>query len=327
MKISVALCTYNGEKYLAEQLESFSAQTRLPDELVVCDDRSQDATVAIVRDFAAAAPFPVHLHVNETNLRVIKNFDKAISLSTGDIIALSDQDDVWHADKLKIFEEVFDAKPHVGLVFCDANLVDENLNPLGYTNWECTFFDQKKQELLRTKAAFELLLRQAFAWGCLSAFRAEYKPALLPIPDVLPNILHDGWISYIIAAAGYIEPIPQCLVEYRQHTTQQLGQPPPSAHDASVSRLVWQTKNRTLFEGEILRLTTLRGKLERMSESFAVEDFIKIIDSRLRHYNNRQKITESGASRIFIVAEELFSMRYHKYSNGFGSAVKDLLLA
>src|SRR4051794_15860948 len=92
---SVAMCTYNGARFIGAQLASVAAQTRTPDELIVCDDRSTDETVAIVQKFADSAPFRVRLHVNEENLGSTKNFERAVSLCEGDLIALCDQDDVW----------------------------------------------------------------------------------------------------------------------------------------------------------------------------------------------------------------------------------------
>src|SRR5213080_381833 len=98
--LSVALCTYNGAAYLGEQLDSIVAQSRPPDELVVCDDGSTDETVEVLETFLAEAPFPVRLQRNEANLGFVKNFEQAISLCTGDFVALSDQDDVWMPGKL-----------------------------------------------------------------------------------------------------------------------------------------------------------------------------------------------------------------------------------
>lgn len=100
MKISIAMATYNGAKYLQEQLDSFVTQTRQPDELVVCDDGSSDATVEILRHFAAGAPFAVEIHENEVNLSHAKNFEKALSLCGGDVIFFSDQDEVWFPEKV-----------------------------------------------------------------------------------------------------------------------------------------------------------------------------------------------------------------------------------
>src|SRR5690606_8953402 len=83
MMISVAMCTYNGEKYLAEQLESILRQDHPVDELVVCDDGSSDRTIAILNEFAQKAPFVVGIHVNEKNLGSTKNFEKALTLCQG----------------------------------------------------------------------------------------------------------------------------------------------------------------------------------------------------------------------------------------------------
>ena len=95
LHISVAMCTYNGGKYLREQLISIAKQARLPDELIVCDDVSNDATLQILNEFQKMAPFPIRIHRNGVRLGVTKNFEQAIALCNGDIIALSDQDDVW----------------------------------------------------------------------------------------------------------------------------------------------------------------------------------------------------------------------------------------
>src|SRR6185295_6827977 len=101
------MCTWNGAAYLRDQLESIAAQTRLPDELIMCDDASIDGTPAIARAFAARAPFPVRLEINEATVGVRQNFTKAIAACTGDLIALSDQDDVWRPDKLRVIEDRF----------------------------------------------------------------------------------------------------------------------------------------------------------------------------------------------------------------------------
>ena len=100
-RFSVAMCTYNGARFVAEQLESVAAQTRPPSELVVCDDRSTDGTARLVEQFAARAPFPVRLFVNERNLGSTANFGRAVTLAEGDLVALCDQDDVWRPEKLE----------------------------------------------------------------------------------------------------------------------------------------------------------------------------------------------------------------------------------
>ncbi|MBC7797300.1 MAG: glycosyltransferase family 2 protein, partial [Pyrinomonadaceae bacterium] len=223
MKISIALCTYNGERYLREQLESIASQTRKPDEIIVCDDCSQDATVEIVRDFARNAAFAVRLYVNEENLRSTKNFERAISLCTGDVIFLSDQDDVWHESKLEKFAAEFEQDENVNLVFCDAELVDENLKPLGKTSWKALQFDAKQQTAVNEGRGAMILLNRNVVSGCMTAFRARYKNLILPIPDDLDYVIHDFWIVLLMLTVGETRLIAETLVKYRQHASQQIG--------------------------------------------------------------------------------------------------------
>src|SRR5205807_324109 len=103
--ISIAMCTFNGGAFLGAQLESVASQDRLPDELLICDDRSSDDSVGIVTEFARSASFPTRLMVNDTNLGSTKNFEKAISLCRGNIVVLADQDDVWYRHKLERIEQ------------------------------------------------------------------------------------------------------------------------------------------------------------------------------------------------------------------------------
>src|SRR4051812_23010348 len=149
--ISVALCTFNGAEYLPAQLASIAAQSRLPDELVVHDDASSDGTPALVEAFVAQAPFPVRLHRHAERLGSIRNFDSAIAACAGDLIALSDQDDVWRPDKLRAIARRFDADAGVGLVFSDADLVDAALRPIGRGPWGSIGLCWQRQHLWRAR--------------------------------------------------------------------------------------------------------------------------------------------------------------------------------
>src|ERR1041385_2324822 len=113
------MCTYNGAEFLTAQWESILAQSRKPDEVVVCDDGSSDGTRSLLEQLAQQSSVPVTLRFNEQNLGSVKNFEQAIRLCTGEIIALSDQDDVWRRDKLQLIEQAF-SKQSTGLVFSDA---------------------------------------------------------------------------------------------------------------------------------------------------------------------------------------------------------------
>jgi glycosyltransferase involved in cell wall biosynthesis len=197
-------------------------QDRSPEELVVCDDMSTDGTREILEKFAAAASFPVSLQFNDGILGTIKNFEQAITFCDGDIIFLSDQDDVWAPDKISKLEELFTGNDRLGAAFCDAEIVDESLRSMSYTLWECCVFGSKEREFLKTGRAFDLLSVRNIVTGATLAFRSKYRNVFLPIPTET-RLWHDGWISLLIAAVADIGFVDQPLQKYRQHPHQQLG--------------------------------------------------------------------------------------------------------
>ncbi|HEX6115209.1 MAG TPA: glycosyltransferase family 2 protein, partial [Geminicoccaceae bacterium] len=218
--LSVAMCTFDGAFYLREQLESIGAQTRPPDELVVCDDGSTDETLAILDGFAAAAPFPVRIQVNRTKLGTTKNFERAIGLTTGEIIALGDQDDVWYPHKLERLEKEFAGSGRIGLVFSDADVVDDRLRPAGYRLWEALRAFERHRRLIARGRLFDALVRDNLVTGCTAAFRSDYKDLVIPVPRACT---HDSWAALVIAAVADIARIDAPLLAYRQHDSNQSG--------------------------------------------------------------------------------------------------------
>jgi glycosyltransferase involved in cell wall biosynthesis len=226
MKISIALCTCNGGLFLATQLSSFSSQKVKPFELVVCDDASTDNTCEIIDSFKMVSDFPVRIYKNNPKLGISRNYEKAISLCRGDIIALSDQDDVWKNDKLEKVISAFTNNPEIGYVFSDAELVDEHLIPLGRKLWSTIGFTGERIERFKCGEQFGILLRQNVVTGATMAFKASLKQMLLPIPNC-SDMLHDGWIAVLssaLNARGF--PIQEDLILYRQHSMQQVGANP-----------------------------------------------------------------------------------------------------
>ena len=325
MKISVAMCTYNGEPYLVEQLESIAAQSRLPDELVICDDASTDSTREIIKEFASSAPFPVHLHINEKNLGSTKNFERAIGLCEGDAIALADQDDVWLPQKLERIERYFKSKPNVGMVFSDAEVVDARLHPLGYGLWESVGFDEAHRRLVLKGRVLDVLLPGWTVTGATMAFRSEFRSLLLDIPTDLA-LIHDGWIALMIASVADVGFIEERLIKYRQHSRQQIGAKQREKTNNSPTDGVRYAMGSTNSYEEMISIG-MRAK-ERLAErgnSYEIGKAIANLDDRLKHLRVRANLAPGKLNRVRSVAEELLSQRYHRYSNGFRSAVKDLL--
>lgn len=323
MKISIALCTYNGEKFLTEQLDSYLAQTRLPDELVVCDDGSKDSTREILTEFVSSAAFPVRLHFNEQNLGYVQNFGKATRLCTGDIIVLSDQDDVWRRDKIELIEAEFAKSEKTGVVYADAEIVSENLNPLGVTMWQCNNFNFEKQKNIKSGKSFDLLLKDGFVLGSSMAFSAQFQDLILPIP---PNIYfdHDDWFTLVISAIADVSLINEPLIKYRQHQQQTSAGMVLNA-ETGFKQLLKAKQRINKYDGSITQLIFAEKRLSE--SSYPVKEAISKIKAARKHISTRASLPKNLSSRSIKIGQELIAGHYHNYSNGFRSAVKDLLVS
>jgi len=315
MRISVAMCTYNGAEFLPAQLESIFAQTRPADEIVICDDGSTDETRSVIPD-------NVVLHENETNLGTVKNFEQAIGLCTGDVIVLSDQDDVWRADKLQLIEEAFNRNPNVGLVFSDAEVVDEQLRPLGRRMWDEVGFDSHKRKLVTQGRALDVLITGWTVSGATMAFRSTYTKLSLPIPTTIPMI-HDGWIALTVAAVSDVVLIEEPLVKYRQHQRQQIGAPTQKAQIQPSAREALKQRHSSADLQTILN--TLHDRLSTQGNGFDCGNALSFVDNYVRHLDVRANLPQRRLNRVPAVLRELLSWRYHEYANGFKSAAKDLV--
>jgi hypothetical protein len=322
------MCTYNGARHLREQLDSIAAQTRPPDELVICDDGSTDDTRQIITNFVGSAPFPVHFHINEQNLGSTKNFERAIGLCSGDYIALSDQDDVWLPGKLAQLEAEFDRAPNVGLIFTDAEVVDEDTRSAGYTLWEKLPFGSDERRRLRGGKAIDELLQGATVTGATMAFRARFKELVLPIPDDLA-IIHDAWITILVAAVSKVLPYAAPLIRYRQHGGQQVGAlerkgtPPAQVFVPASVRDAMQRQNP--YAEALAVAHSVRRRLLDARDQFDSGQALARLEARIAHLETRSSLPGGRLRRTPRVLRELVTMRYHLYSKGFQSAIKDLL--
>jgi glycosyltransferase involved in cell wall biosynthesis len=319
------MCTYNGAQYLHEQLESIARQSLLPDDLIVCDDGSMDRTTEIVQRFAATAAFPVKLCVNDQNLGSTRNFEQAIGLCTGELIALSDQDDVWRPEKLELLEAEFARRPDVGLVFADAEIVDDKLRPVGRRMWNEVGFREKEKALIKKGRALDVLLPGWSVTGATMAFRSKFRDLILPVPTNLPMI-HDGWIAVIVAAVSEIAFIDKPLISYRQHSEQQIGAPRNRADltEPQLTRLlkINLAASRANNYGDLVRITdAVTGRIRARGNQAQVYR----LERRRRHLLARMKLPANILTRFSVVLRELLTLRYSQFSKGISSAVKDLV--
>ncbi|MEN3328316.1 MAG: hypothetical protein V7638_3123 [Acidobacteriota bacterium] len=322
------MCTYNGAQYLSAQLDSILAQSRRPDEIVICDDGSTDGTRELLERFAAESPVSVSLHFNETNLGSVKNFERAVRLCNGDIIALSDQDDVWRQDKLKLIEEAFNESNATGIVFSDAEIDDEDLKPLNRRMWNEVGFDSHKKKLLRDGRALEVLITGWTATGATMAFRSSFVNISLPIPDGLAMI-HDGWIALTISCVAAVVAIDEPLVQYRQHARQQIGAPtrvetPPEAQGLEKFETAFRRQNSSSDLSKTLEI--LEKRLQACKGFYDTRKALSFVGDYSFHLNVRAAMSQRRRlNRVPGILRELLSLRYHEYANGFKSAAKDLV--
>ncbi|MDN3019199.1 glycosyltransferase family 2 protein [Paenibacillus sp. BSR1-1] len=315
--ISIALCTYNGERFLEEQLESILKQSRLPEELVVCDDCSSDGTIEILERFKKVSPFRVYIYNNVKNLRSTKNFQNCISLCNGDIIFLCDQDDYWNMDKLEKIEREFINNKDTKLVFTNALIVDENLTPLGYSAWET--FQVGEEELAKIKNnPFELLFYGNKITGATMAFRKD----CLHIHEYPNNWIHDGWISILIAYQypNGIKYLREELILYRQHGGNQIGglRVEKNPYDRTFKN------NKILIDEQFNYFKTLKDEVSKLP--ITNRKYVQLLDNRLRHLKNRNSLSINFLKKLPIIFKELVTLRYFRYSNGFRSAIKDMFI-
>lgn len=217
--VSIALATYNGARYIAEQLESLAQQTVLPDELVVSDDASSDETLSIVATFATEAPFPVRIEKNAERLGYRANFMKAAHLCKSDLIAFCDQDDVWLPLKLAACLATFEHK-QVLLTYHNATVVTETLEPVGSLDNRAPPYalnDPQSIEPWKFGLGFTLMFR-----SILLTF-AHYWPHSTDFSGPNNPEAHDQWLFFLASCLGTIGYVKEPLVLYRQHSCNAYG--------------------------------------------------------------------------------------------------------
>jgi hypothetical protein len=324
--VSIAMCTYNGEAYLSDQLVSIVKQTQQPDELIVCDDGSTDNTLQILDQFSKEAPFPVRVYRNQQRLGPTKNFEKALSFCSGDFIFLSDQDDVWMPQKVSRLLQALRNNPDAGYVFSDALIVDEGLRPTGYTMWQPIKFTPGQRRKFEQGKQVDVLLKHNVVTGATMALRAELRNISLPIPE---SWFHDAWIALLGSSTNmYGIFVEKPLIQYRQHSQQVIG------GRLRLSFIEQVKEARVIkgqsFESQLFQVQANYGTaMDRLIVTGQLrEDIQQRFDAKIQHLQARRSLHKRPhyLPRLIGVSKELLTCRYHRFSGGWKSAAGDLLL-
>ena len=220
LRISVTIATYNGEKFIRDQIESILNQTLKPYEIVISDDASTDQTLKILLEYQKKYPDLIKIISNKNNFGFAKNFERALLVSSGDLVALSDQDDVWLPEKLRLEYDVLEKYSNVGVVFCDLKIVDENLNEIEkksmweYYNWEMNGY-------IKGADFFDSIFKSNRVTGCTIMIRRQILNDLIPFDSRIH--LHDYWLALGSSLLSDVFAINKQLVLYRQHSNNQIG--------------------------------------------------------------------------------------------------------
>lgn len=226
MKISVALCSYNGDKYIEQQLLSiFDQDGYSVDEIQIGDDGSTDRTTEIIRTLRDKYG-KIELTLNSERLGPLRNFEQTISRCNGDYICLSDQDDVWHPEKLKTVIPILENDSTLQGCFSNASLIDGDGNPIEGCLWQAFGAWREGNCMLSTDRLYEFLLRFGNAvTGATLVLKSNCRNELLPFRQMYPNEYHDSIIARQLSMRRTIRPIDKELISYRIHDKQQAGIP------------------------------------------------------------------------------------------------------
>ena len=217
-QIDIILATYNGEKYLKEQLDSILNQTYTNFRLLISDDCSQDSTKEILKEYEKKDN-RIKVFFQEKNLGYVKNFEFLLTKVESSIYALSDQDDIWNKDKVeKSYNRL--KEENADLVFTDLEMIDEEGKTI-----KNSFNDYMKlsRKIERTLNSYELEYLYNCVTGCTILAKTEMLKKILPIPKTSKHIIHDYWIAIITTLNGRVTYLKEPTIKYRQHSQNQIG--------------------------------------------------------------------------------------------------------
>ncbi|WP_353055610.1 glycosyltransferase family 2 protein [Leucobacter sp. CX87] len=321
-RISVALGSHNGEQFIGEQIASILVQTRPVDELVLSDDASTDRTVEIVeravaahREKTGSAPNLIVLR-NDPALRVTKNFEQALRATTGELVALCDQDDVWHPERIERLAARFD-DPKVLYVFSNARQVDDAGAYLGHDLFEANGMSAAERALVESGQVYRAFLRRNLATGATVMLRRTLVDEAVPFPTTW---LHDEWLAVIAAAHDGVRMHDESLTDYRQHDSNQVGmQKMTLRRKLGMFAQPRTERNLRLYR----RAQELPPVLEALPNVPA--EYVEAAREKLAFEEARQAYPEARILRAAPIFRQLRLGRYSKYGTGLKDAVRNLL--
>lgn len=312
------MATCNGAAYLDEQLASLTAQTRRPDELVVTDDLSDDATLEILERFAASAPFAVCIHRNPERLGLHRNFERAMALTSGDLILVSDQDDIWFPTKIERILAEFRARPEALAVQHDERIMDQ------FTGQTLpgTLLDRSRQ-----LGGWDQMLGA----GNCTALRRDILPILLPLPE---GFFYDAWINWLPELLGARSFLAEPLQIWRRHeanaSSPAIAEERPSRwkgywyYGREDPRAGW-TAYRDQLAVMRDRIAERSGPIDRLLGDGRAGAGVHRASAMIDALDRRIFLLGAPRRRRWRPLLELWASGFYRNFSGWRSAVKDLI--
>ncbi|MEG2044548.1 MAG: glycosyltransferase family 2 protein, partial [Clostridia bacterium] len=214
--IDVLLATYNGEKYISQQIESILSQSYTDFRLLISDDKSTDNTVNIISDIMKMDS-RISLFTQQENLGYVKNFEFLMGKVTNSYFMLSDQDDVWLPNKIEVSLDKIQ-KTNALLVYSDLLVVDEKLNVINTSFWKSNnLFDK-----ITKYNCYEMLMLSNTVTGCTIMANSNLLKQSMPFP-ISKLVIHDYWLALMAMQKDAVAYIDTPLIKYRQHSNNQVG--------------------------------------------------------------------------------------------------------
>ena len=320
VKISVVVCTYNGERFLAEQLQSILDQTHPPDDVIVSDDGSSDSTLDIVAEFSSrdsGAKKPQWtVQSRRKPLGVTGNFASALTKARGEFVALADQDDVWEPTRLE--QGLAQFRDDALLVHCDATLIDEAGQPTGALMSALRLTSGERRSLLAGNG-LDALLRRNLITGATTMIRASLLKQALPIPE---GWVHDEWLALVAAVQGGVVFSEESLIRYRQHGGNEIGAAKTDLDEAT--RRLRETRG-DFYSRKLLRNSGISCVLEQEPDWLGAEAKGTLL-AKLDFDHWRSQLPAQRIRRLGPVMMRWTQGDYARFARGYLDVIRDLSL-
>jgi glycosyltransferase involved in cell wall biosynthesis len=312
-RVSVVMATYNGARYIEEQINSILAQTHRPSRIVVRDDGSSDETLSIASEILGKSGIAHTITENAYRLGVRGNFSALLEGVDSEYVALCDQDDVWPADKLSLSLAALTENPQANLAFTDAALVSGSGAPLPGRLWEKVGLSQDLVNGWQTRDNGPALLKSNMVTGATILLRGSFLQQALPIPA---GVVHDHWLALVANYMGGSVPVARPLLSYRQHENNVLG--------AGGGKLATLRRRVELVGQQHDRLAFHEALYERVAPLSRYDRALEYLANEIAFLRERCELPARAVARMPKVRHLWRQGLYGQYASGSSSAMVDI---